>query len=769
MQQLHNELAQYYNGIRNARLQEEPPSAAAAAYRTRRERIRQRFADGLAAAPDSDACARKATLMEAIAEECEPVLFPHSPFYFELGVRPAENWGNPGPLVAAALLLQQNTRPASPAAGRIAAFAAAPRITRPEEAGRRETQPRLWQCNGDFDIDHHSLGYTRLLAVGVNGILAEIDERRRTADSKAAAFLHSAARTARALLRCAERFAERAEAMRAGATDPAVHRNLDAIAATARRIPAEPPRTFYEGLAAILFLREATASLEGIGISVLGHLDRLLIDLYRRDCAAGRMDEAQAGDLLARWMAHTDAKFHLDDNAWPETSTCLPLGGCDAAGRPVWNELSRLVIETHRAHGLTNPKLNVRLAPDAPPDSLRLVAESVLAGHNHFALLNDEVLIPACVRAGKTEAEARLYVNGGCQETICEGVEHSAGAYYYLNMARVLDLTLQPLADGAEVPADLVDTLPAVIEAAPTFEAFYQRYRETLFRTMAAGASWLQELGRDWSDRHPCPWFSTTLDGCIESGRDYTAGGARHNPAGIALNGFATVVDSLHVVRTLVYEEGAVTLAGLRCALAADWRGHEALRARAVALPKFGHGEPAVDALAARFAAEVAAFCRTLRNERGGPFQASLFVYYMFVHFGRDTRATPDGRRAGDLLSQGVAPGRVRPCGDLPATFASLGAVDLRDYPGNALLDVQLPIGASLDPDRLAGAIRAFCRMGGATLQLNAVSPDTLRDARIHPERHRDLTVRISGLSARFVALEEQVQDEILARTLCHA
>ena len=138
----------------------------------------------------------------------------------------------------------------------------------------------------------------------------------------------------------------------------------------------------------------------------------------------------------------------------------------------------------------------------------------------------------------------------------------------------------------------------------------------------------------------------------------------------------------------------------------------------------------------------------------------------MFAHMGTITRATPDGRRDGDLLSQGIAPGRERPPENLATIFESIARCDFRDFPANAVLDVQLPTGTGLTPARLADAIRAFAKVGGPTLQLNAVSVEEMKDAKLHPERHQDLTVRISGLSARFVALTPAVQDELISRAV---
>lgn len=760
MQALKQELAAYYAQYRliDPETQAWSRRPSDDALTVRRAILAEADAE-LAAHPVWHPSLLKARLHEIIAERFQPVVFRHNPFFFEMGLRFSENWGTPHePVLHVGSWLHD----------RRAAILYDTPEWRLIQAGSRgaATGLHLWNIWSSFDADHHCPGYTKLLRVGVVGVLAEIEARgAEPCDGDQAANLEAMARSCRALLRVAARFRAAALDLLPGESDPRCRRFLTMMAEAAGHVPAHPPRTFYEGLAMLWFFREALATLEAIGISVVGHLDRLLIDLYRADLAAGRLTEAEARDLLARWMLPTDVKFHVEDNAWPETSTCMTLGGCDEDGVPVWNELTRLIIDVHREHRLLNPKLNCRVSADAPAEYLHLISETLLAGHNQFALLNDDVLIPACVRAGKTEREARLYVNGGCQETIVEGVEHSAGAYYYFNMPRVLDLCLRPPASKPALPVDAAALLPELIEP-PTFAAWYAHVMRALTRAICQGADWARVGGERFWEVHPCPLFSTMLEGCVAAGRDYTRGGAKYNPSGIALCGLATMVDAMYAVRQAVYEDGWLSWEELRAALAANWAGHEATRLRLSRLPKYGQGHPEVDALAARFVDELGAFVATIPNERGGHFQGSFFVYYAFQWFGDTVRATPDGRADGEFLSQGIAPHRRTVIGSITDVLHTLSAIDFRAYQGNAVLDLQLPAGQPISPDALVALIRTFARLGGPTLQPNLVSLDLLHDAQRHPDAHRDLVVRISGLSAHFVCLHKSVQDEIISRAM---
>jgi formate C-acetyltransferase len=745
----------YYRGIMSGKhaLGETPLEIA-----TARKRIVEGMESEVEARPHEAACTLKARLYDLLAEESLPVLFPDCPFFYEIGMRPAESWGtpnNPAEFPASWLLDHEKHRMRTREMGLVEAFA------------NGGSGPWIWNhYGGGFDWDHHCLGYSRLLREGLGQTLTRIQTRLEEAATVPERLeLDAMLAGGRALIRIAERFAEMAEAASHNETNPEALADLARIAETARHIPANPPRTFYEGLAMLLFLREVTASLESIGISVLGHPDRQLIGLYRADLRSGRLTEAEARRLIAAWMIPHDIKTFARERAWPETSTCVTLGGCDETGKPVFNELTRLFIEVHHDQALLNPKLNCRYDRQSPAEYLELVAGEVLAGCNHFALLNDEVLIEAAIRMGKSPEQARLYVNGGCQEPMCEGIEHTAGAFYYFNMAQIMHLAFTGRkTDLRHLAPEQLALLPDAIEA-NDFETFYATFMAGLKTTIAGGAAWGLTAGIQAPKVNPCPLFSTTLEGCIDKGKDYTAGGALFNSSGVSLVGLGEVVNSLLAVKTSVYDEAWISLADLREQVQTEWP-NEALRQRIQGLPRFGQGNPEADQLAERFCREIAGFVKSIPNERGETFQPSFFVYYMFKTMGDQTGATPDGRRHGEILSQGIAPSRVRAPQSLTQVFQSVRAIDFAEFPGNCVLDVQLPAGGKLPRKDLAALIRTFACVGGPTLQLNCVSPDILKQAQENPRDHADLTVRISGLSACFVNLKSDVQDEIIQRAM---
>lgn len=701
----------------------------------------------------------KAALYEEIEKQFEPVIFKNSPFFFEMGVRCAESWGTPDGNSAASWMFNKKIHIMQELEGKNTCWF---------QMYNEKSTLKIWSLHcGGFDFDHHCLGYSRLMKEGVTGIISKISERMKTAtDHSQKCFLEGALRGCKSMIRIAAKFADKAEELLRNEIDPSVRKNLLRIAKCARRIPENPPESFYEGLAMILFMREVSASMEGVGISVMGHLDRLLIELYRKDIKSGAITEQEAKGMLGQWMVHTDVKFHIEDNPWPETSTCIELGGCDEDGNQVFNELTKLILTAHRDYKLLNPKPNCRISSQSSQEYLDLLSSLILSGHNNLAILNDDVIIPACVKMGKDIREVRLYVNGGCQETMCEGVEHTAGAYFYYNIARVLELCLNPLNDEQlkNLPSHLLKCLPEKA-IGRTFEEFYKSVISSIEKMAMLGSQWASETGSHAWEVQPSLIFSSTLKGCIEKAVDYSAGGAKYNPSGIAYVGFGTLVDSLLAIKKAVYALKITDMEILLKALSCNWNGYENLRAKFIAMPKYGWNDAESNEMAARVSAELSRITAKMKNERNDKFQASFFVYYAFKNFGKIVRATPDGRAEGDMLSQGASPGRVRPPETLTDVFNSMSHIDFTGFPGNAVFDIQIPAGR-MAPDKLSSVLKTFTLLKGPTFQPNCASVQTMKDAQIDPERHRDLIVRISGLSAVFVALTKEVQDEIIGRNV---
>ena len=697
---------------------------------------------------------RKAFGYALIAARCPVKVFRHFPFYFEIDVGKARtDLGDGG---VGGWLKRE------PFGRQLAADA----VTW-WEAPQRQGLCFAWPV---LDDNHHCIGNDNVLAHGLNGLIHRAEQRLCTAvTTEERAFLESVIAGCRALITIAGRFADEAERLLVSEDDPAIRARLRRLADSARRSPAEPPASFYEALNTLLFMRETTQALEGNGNSILGHFDRILWPYYQRDLAEGRLTREEAKDLLSFLLALSDTRFGIHRRGdHVGTNTTVVIGGCDAQGEVVFNDLTRLILEIYAELRLVDPKLNARISLAHPREYFRLLAVLTAGGGNSLAIFNDDVIIPANVKMGKTPADCRLYVGGGCQENLLENTEVNSRATIYLNLAQVLLMGYFP-EDYAYFTAREGITIAGYGDCA-TFDELYAAFLRNLRAINEAFIDQRNRTEREGWRYNPCPTHSATLSDCLDNARDMMEGGARYNFGSVALTGVGTLVDSLYAVREAVFRQGRLTPAQLKMLLAADFAGDEATRQYlARRLPKYGQEDAEIRAFSARVFADLAQVTAGKANTRGGVYEASLFSFRLFTNCGICTGATPDGRRAGEYLSPGMSPSPLGLGGECSVgqVLASLEPLDLTAYPVVAVLDLKLPsTTGGYRPEILVPVIHRFLTSGGSVLQMNCVDQATLLDAQRHPERHPDLVVRVSGYSAYFTTLAAETQEEIIQRTL---
>ena len=697
---------------------------------------------------------RKALTYEVMSERCRVLVFRHLPFYFDLDAGQARHDLCSGGL--ARWFKQQPLGVELATAGRA--------WWKPcSDRGLSHGWPVL-------DDNHHCIGNDNVFRHGLRGLLAQVEDRKSSAaDARESAELDAMAIGLRCLMRLAERFGEEAARMAASETDPLIRRRLLRIADTAPRVPADPPRTFYEALNTLAFMLETTQWMECNGVSILGHFDRILRPFYERDLAAGRITRDEAKDLISFLLAVSDVRFGMHrPGAHVGTNTTVMIGGCEPDGTPVFNDLTRMVVEAHCESRFIDPKINARISRAHPPEYFDLLAGAIASGGNSLCIFNDDVVIPANVRMGKAVEDCRLYVGGGCQENVLENTEVNSRATMYLNLAQTFLIGFAPQDWDFLVKRDGIPL--ASYEGCETYAAFHDVFLRNLAAVTAAHVAQRNRTEAQGWRYNPCPLQSTTLSDCIDKARDMMDGGARYNFGSISLAAIGTLIDSLYAVREVVYARRRLSLAELRAHLAADFEGQERLRQYLIRrVPKFGQENDSVRAFSAQVFADLARVTSGLPNTRGGRYEASLFAFRSFAQLSGKTGATPDGRKTGDMLSAGMSPSLLAlgPRCSLGQILSSLEPLDLTQYPVVAVLDVKLPLAhtrrraATVTP-----LLRRFLDAGGSVLQVNSVNPDLLLDARRHPDRHPDLVVRISGYSAYFNTLPPAVQDEVIDRTL---
>jgi formate C-acetyltransferase len=701
---------------------------------------------------DESPCTKKSLIHEIIAGKCSLALFPHFPFFWEVSVgRNRRDWGCSSPLSS---YLKETS------------------VDRWLGAYQRDVRKyidaALFRGWSPVGYDHHCPGYDLIFEKGLLGLIARARERMALVDGRASAearaerdFLEAVIRSNGALIGLANRFAGEAEHLLAGDQDEEGRINLRRIAAAARRVPANPPETFYEAIAVILFIRETYGSLEAFAQSTFGQIDRLLYPYYEKDLRAGRITREEAFALIHALLAFTDAKFGINDTFFSETSTTVVIGGCDRRGTVVFNEVTRMVVQACIENRYIGTKIIARISGGHPEEYFSLLAEFTASRANILVMPNDDVLIPANRRWNKAAGDARLYVGGGCHEMVLANTEVNTRADSWVNLPGLFLRTLAPQSDTPDLPefksgAD-----------SPDFETFYAACMDNVQRFHNIITAAKEKYEKQWNCFDAAPLYSASILDCIENARDVTAGGARYNSISLSMVGAATFIDSLYVVKRIVYDEKRINLGELWNVLSDDWRGQETLRLYIInRLPRYGTGNPEMDGFADRVLRDLSKKAGQ-PNGRGGVVSPAFYPHDTFIGFGLGTQATPDGRRRGAYLSRGIAPSEFTGVRSVTDIVRSLNVFDLTLFPESMATEITLPLSVSSRHgiDSVAALIKTFAQSGGSTLQINVLDRETLIRAREEPEKYPNVVVRICGYSQAFNSLSDQQKDEVISRT----
>jgi formate C-acetyltransferase len=369
------------------------------------------------------------------------------------------------------------------------------------------------------------------------------------------------------------------------------------------------------------------------------------------------------------------------------------------------------------------------------------------------------------VRQGKSTEDARAGGSSGCVEVGAFGKENYNLTGYF-NLPKLVELALH---DGVD-PRTSRRLGPATGEPAAfqSFDGFFAAWEAQLRHFVAIKTRGNDVVERLYAERMPAPFLSVLIDDCISTGRDYHDGGARYNTSYIQGVGIGTVTDALSAVKHHVFEQGALPLQGLRAALDADFAGNERLRQLLLnRTPRYGNDDDAADEVMRRIFEAYYAAIEGRPNTKGGTYHVNWLPTTVHVYFGSVIGALPDGRHALQPVSEGVSPVQGA---DRHGPTAVLKSVAKMDHwrTGGTLLNQKFTPALLADEEGLRGLvalIRTYFRLGGHHVQFNVVDAATLKDAQTHPDRHRDLIVRVAGYSDYFCDLGRALQDEIIART----
>jgi len=445
----------------------------------------------------------------------------------------------------------------------------------------------------------------------------------------------------------------------------------------------------------------------------------------------------------------------------------LTIGGVDAEGNDACNELTELILRATGEIRVTQPTVSFRWHKGTPKKMKELVVDVVSKGLGMPGLFNDEILIPMMIDKGVDPEEAWNYSILGCVEPIIEGKTDARPNIGYVNIPKILEITLNNGRDPRT--GELVGLQTGDPRKFKNFDELWNAFKRQMEHAIQLLTDADRVAAQIHVERKPTPFISALLDGCIESGKTMQEGGAVYNSGGIMGVGIGIVTDSLEMIRKHVFEQKTITMDTLLDALAKNFEGYEELRAMLDSDPsKYGNDIERVDLLA-RDVGRL--FCQTIQKQqttRNGPYHGALFSVSMYIPQGEVLGATPDGRYAGYMLSDGVSPTQNRDVHGPTAAMKSVSTLDHGLCYEGTLYNMKFTpdmFATRAKREKFIGLIDGYFQLGGLHVQFNVVSREILEDAKIHPEKHRDLIVRVAGYSAYFIELDPFVQDEIIART----
>jgi formate C-acetyltransferase len=633
-------------------------------------------------------------------------------------------------------------------------------------------------------ISHTIPDFSRALALGLRGLIFEAQRHGKGAKhSETADFYSAMAEVMVGVVAFSRNLAAEARRLATLEEDATEKHELLTLADIHDRVPERPATTFREGLTTVwvcwtaLHLENAN-----VGLS-LGRLDQVLYPLYQKDIAEGTLTVDTAIELLCcLWLKigdHVPTVPSAGEQLFGGTGSnqAITVGGVDQHGNDAVNDLTYVMLRATELMRLRDPNLNARYFAGVNPRAyLRRLCEVNLNTGATPALHNDQAVIAALTAKGETAEQARDYGIIGCVEPNSNGRAFGHSGAIMMNLISAMELALY---NGEHRHTGLGLLISIRTGDVTQFKSFAE-----FQRAFSAQTSWLIDqattlnncFGRTHQDFYPTPILSALFEGPMENGRDVIFGGATINSSGASIIGFADVIDSLAAIERVVFVEKSVSFADLLKALDADFVGYEALQARLRnqdKTPKYGNDDARADGIAHWLAAMLDDLYGKKENYRGGHYRVGYWTMTNHAGFGLLSKATPNGRRAGENFTSGITPvSGVTPSltkalnsvAGLPSHFLSNGvALNLKYTPESVEQSKML--------DNFVASIEAYFepvpgkRDGGMEIQFNVTTRDTFVKAVADPQDYPELLVRVSGYTAYFKDLNPQMQKEIIERT----
>ena len=586
-------------------------------------------------------------------------------------------------------------------------------------------------------------------------------------------FYKSVIDTTEGVIIYARRMSEYARELAGKEKDPVRRAELEKIAEVNARVPAHAPTTFWEAVQAVFTVESLLVVEENQTGMSIGRVDQYMYPFYKKDIESGRLTPYEAFDIAGcmlikmsemMWLTSEDSsKFFAGYQ--PFVNMCV--GGVTREGKDATNELTYLLMDAVRHVKIYQPSLATSVNNKSPRKYLEKIVDVVRAGMGFPAVHFDDCHIKMMLAKGVSMEDARDYCLMGCVEPQKAGRLYQWTSTAYTQWPICIELVLNhgvPLWFGKQVCPDMGD-----LSQFDTYEKFDHAVKEEIkYITRLTGTATVisQRVHRSLA---PKPLMSIMYEGCMEKGRDVSAGGAMYNfGPGVVWTGLATYADSMAAIKKLVYDDKKYTLSELNEALKADFKGYDQLHKDCVNAPKYGNDDPYADSIAADIIEFTEVEHRKIRTLYSTLSHGTLSISNN-TPFGMMTGASANGRHKGMPLSDGISPSQGADRKGPTAIIKSVSRMACDNMNIGMVHNFKLMAGLLETPEGkngLISLIHTASIFGNGEMQFNYLDNKTLLAAQRAPQEYRDLVVRVAGYSAFFVELCEDVQNEIISRTM---
>jgi pyruvate-formate lyase len=625
--------------------------------------------------------------------------------------------------------------------------------------------------------------WEKMLSVGMLGLIKEAEEGiRRFRDMKETDinklyFWQSAVIVCEAMINYAGRYSELARRKAEETTDPERKRELIEVADICERVPEHPARTFHEALQSINFIMVGRG-LEMMYPILIGRLDQYLLPFFAKDIQEGRLTLEKAAELLGSalilWgmkVVVPVGKTQLETHQFSFCINSLNIGGVDSSGKDATNALSYLVLHLIGLIKLSSPTVLINWNAQTPRSLMLKALDTNVKTRGGIPLFENSDHVVSCfVDDGTPVEDARNWYGQGCVTPILPTkVDHNGsegkGA---VNIALMLDLTLHrgiSQITGKKVGMDAGDP-----RRFKTFDELYEAFKKQC-EYVIGRVMWLGTLAQSVEPKYLRFPFNSVITGpnCMEKGQDILITDSDHS-YGISDRAIVDTADSLIAIKKLVYDDNQLTMDELLKTLDSNFEGKrgEEIRQMCLAAPKFGNDIDEADLMVRDVGIFTGSVIMAHKNPFDVPCKISREGLSWHYFGGLGIGALPNGRKSKEPLNDGsISPmrgvDRLGPTGVMRSVIKagfkeSYASCLNQKFSGTVMQSLE-------SREKLAILTETFFRNGGQHIQFNIVDTEELLDAKAHPERHRDLVVRVGGFSAYFVMLSPEIQDDIILRS----